>query len=269
MKSGFFVPNSVSDNYVSTKKDEGGSYIWDKATNETNLGKQVALQTVNKQYASTIDNAYSSYLSANRGLIGSNMGEGYKEAYSKIVQDQLAAQVEETNNNAASARSEIITDTNKTHTAIQDAFNTEVANMDRTYRYANDYLSYLKLLTNKTDGVSRYLTTDQESLTIDDMYDSVFQAQPRDYLDDNGNQALSYSEWVNSQLKDTESDTAWAQWLFSQGGLQQSVSAAKNFKKTSNSEKSTTDSNKTSVTALYNKPTSTTNGSAGGGGRSR
>jgi len=226
MSSGFFVPNSVSSNYVANKKTDKGSYAWDDAVDETNLSKQVALQSVNKQYASTIDNAYSNYLAANRGVIGSNMGQGYKEAYVKTVKDQLAAQVQETNYTAANVRNEIGTNTNEAQQAIQDAYNTEVANMDRTYRYANDYLGYLKTLSGATDGTSKYLTPDQESLSIDDMYEHVFQAQPKDYLDENGNIGLSYSEWVNSQLKGTETDNQWAQWLFSQGGLQQSVKAA-------------------------------------------
>lgn len=226
MKSGFFVPNSISENYVATKKTSDGEYIYEKASQEATLGKQAALQTVNKQYSNTINDAYSNYLLASRGIRGSDMGEGYKEAYLKATNEQVMAQVAETNLTAAGLRAEIGEATNKQLAGVQSAYDTEVANMDRVYNTANDYLSYLKTLGKSTDLTSKYLTADQESLSIDDMYDTVFQAQPQDYLDAEGNIAMSYIEWVNAKLKDTDADKSWSKW-FLQGGFDQAKSAVK------------------------------------------
>jgi len=226
MKTGFYVPNSISESFVSNQKTKGGTYQWDQASQEVGLGKQAALQTVNKQFSTTINNAYSNYLAANRGIRGSVMGEGYKEAYVQANQEQLHAQVIESNMTAAMARQEIGQDSNMMRESIQKAYDTEVANMDRAYKFADDYFGYLKTLSGLNDADLKYLDESQSAASIDDMYDTVFQAQPRDYVDEKGNVALSYTEWVNSQLKGNDSDLTWAKWLFSQGGLSQVQKAA-------------------------------------------
>ena len=231
MKSGFFVPSSVSDNYVSTKKTAGGTNVWDQANQEANLQKQQALQIVNKQHSATIDQAYSSYLMASHGVKGSEMGEGYKDAYLKSIEQQIAGQIEETNMNAASLRQEIGQNANSAKLGIQEMYETEVANMDRGFSYANQYLSYLaKLTTNDMKGT--YLSEEQlakfndGTLSIDDMYSDVFNAQPRNYIDDKGDVSLSYIEWVDKQIKGTEADQSWYKW-FQQGGFGQMKEATK------------------------------------------
>jgi len=226
MKNGFFVPASISENFVSNQKTVNGANVWDQASGEIELGKQAALQTVNKQYSTTINNAYSNYLLANRGIRGSDMGTGYKEAYLKVTQNQLAQNAAEANINAANYRQDLSTEASDQQDLVKTAYDTEVANLDRVFNTANDYLTYLKTLGKSTDLTVKYLTADQESLSIDDLYDTVFQAQPKDYLDDKGNIALSYIEWVNSQLKDTETDTSWSRW-FLQGGFNQAKTAIK------------------------------------------
>lgn len=227
MKRGFFVPNSVSDNFVANKKTGEGAYLWDTATQEVDLGKQAALQTVNKQYSTTIGQAYSSYLLANRGLKGSNMGEGYKEAYSQVIQKQLSDQVAEVNMTAANARQELGQNANGMKDIIAKAYETETANMDRVFNSASDYLAYLKSLTGSVDITKKYLTPDQEVLSIDDMYETVWQAQPKDYLDAQGNLGMSYVEWVNANLKNNDADLQWSRWLFGSGGLEQAKTATK------------------------------------------
>jgi len=231
MSSGFFVPKSISESFVSTKKTATGANVWDQATNEVGLGKQAALQTINKQYNTTIADAYSQFLLANRGIAGSEMGEGYKEAYRKAMEDNLATQTAEANLTAANLRGEVGTEANEQLAAVQSAYELEVANLDRVYSTANDYLGYLKTLGKATDLNAKYLTPDQEALTIDDMYETVWQAQPKDYLDAEGNIGLSYVEWVNANLKNTDADSSWSKW-FLQGGFNQAkAGAAKGVKK--------------------------------------
>ena len=267
MSTGFFVPKSISESFVANKKTAEGTNQWGKASSEVGLEKQAALQTLNKQYSSTINDAYSNYLLASRGIRGSDMGEGYKEAYFEATQKELASKAAEANLGAATARQEIEQGASKQLLSVQEAYDTEVANMDRVYGSANDYLSYLRTLTNKTDMTTPYLSTDQMSglesraLTIDDMYDTVWQAQPVDYLDEEGNIALSYIEWVNTQLKGTDADKSWIKW-FLQGGFDQAKAGSKTIKKTTS-----TPTVPTAPTAPT--PAASSNSGGGGGGRSR
>ena len=227
MKRGFFVPNSIGENYVASKQTADGTNFWDKANDEVSLGKYAAVQSINKQYSTTIDSAYSSYLMASRGIKGSSMGEGYKDAYSQVLQDQLANQVAETGMNAASVRQELNQNAATMQDMIAKAYDTETANMDRVFNSANDYLTYLKSLSGSVDPTKKYLTADQEALSIDDMYETVFNAQPRDYIDQKGELAMSYLEWVNANLKGTDADNEWSKWLFSMGGFKQAQAGVK------------------------------------------
>lgn len=231
MKSGFFVPKTISSDYVSSKRTAGGSNVWDQTTQEANLQKQQALQIVGKQHSTTINQAYSSYLMASHGVQGSEMGEGYKNAYLEVMRNQLVGQIEETNMNAANLRAEIGQQTNQMKMGIQEMYEAEIANMDRGFGLANQYLSYLAKLTTE-DMKGTYLSEEQITkfnkgeLNIDDMYSDVFNAQPRNYIDDKGELSLSYAEWVNKQLKGTEADNSWYKW-FQQSGLGQMKEAAK------------------------------------------
>lgn len=224
MSKGFFVPNSVGSNYVPNKKTAEGAYQYDQSKQQVGLGQQAAFQSISKQYSSTIDSAFSNYLSANRGIKGSQMGEGYKQAYGKVIEDKLAAQVAESTMNAGQLRQQVSQEGEAAKAQIQAMYEKEVTNMDRVASSANDYLAYLKTLTNTSQT---YLTADQMSLSLDDLYDVVFQAQPEDYFDRQGNIGLSYIEFVNSQLKNNDNDLEWSKWLFSQGGFRQFREATK------------------------------------------
>lgn len=229
MSKGFFVPGNTSQNYVSNKKNTDGAYTYDTAFQEAGLQHQQALSSINKQYNATIESAYSNYLSANRGIRGSNMGAGYKEAYLAKQQEAQAAQIAELNYNAANVRGQLAENTNATLGNIQDVFNTEVAYMDRVASGANSYLGYLKTLTHVDDAERMYITEDKMNLSIDEMYDTVFGADigtMKSFLDSSGNQALSYLDWSNNQFKDSEADRAYAKWFYS-GGLQQFKKATK------------------------------------------
>lgn len=227
MRQGFFVPNSISSDYVKSKRTTEGGYAYDQASAEVGLGHQAALQVVNKQYGSTINNAYANFLAANRGIKGADMGQGFKEAYLKANQERLAQDIAETTRNAAGVRQEIAKGSGEQLASVQEAFQTEVANMDRVALSLNNYLGYLKNLYNEKDVNLKYLTEEQENQSIDELYDTLFDAQPQDYVDANGNLGMSFIEWVNANTKDTQADRAWSQWLFGMGGYNQFRQATK------------------------------------------
>lgn len=227
MKRGFFVPKSVGSDYVPNERDSQGARIWDTASQEVGLGKQAALHSINQQYSQTINNAYSNYLMANRGIRGSQMGQGYKEAYMQMTEQNLMAGIAETNLNAGQLRQQIGGQAQEQLGGIQDMMTNEIANFDRVSTTMNDYLGYVKTLSGSLDASKTYLTADQQSLSLDDMYDTLFAAQPQGYVDAEGNLGMSYIEWINSKMKDSQSDRNWSQWLFSQGGFDKFRDATK------------------------------------------
>ena len=223
---GFYVPNSISSSYVANKRNEQGSLAYEALATKVGIEKQAALQDLSKQYASAIENAYASYLASQRSIAGSAMGQGYKEAYKAAQQQALIENIANTNMSAAQYRQELQASEEDAQQAIQEQFKAETANLDRVAKSASEYLDYLKTLTGQ-DGVSTYLTPEQSEQTIDQLYDVVFAAQPQGYLDAEGNKGLTYLQWVNNNLKDTEADNAWAQWLFGLGGYQDFINATK------------------------------------------
>lgn len=227
MKSGFYIPNSISTDYVSTKRNAGGNYVYDQAVSEIGLNQQAAFSTINKEYNATINKAYSSYMMASRATKAAAMGQGYKEAYELANQENLIQQLAEANKSAASARYQVATNGLESLGNISEQFTQEVANMDRVAHSANSYLEYLKTLTGRDDASQSYLTEEQKGMSVDAMYDVLFKAQPQAYLDAEGNIGMSYIQWVNANLKDTEADKAWSQWLFGQGGYTQFLDAVK------------------------------------------
>lgn len=227
MATGFYVPNSISSNYVSNIKTNEGDYKYDKAVAEVGLSHQAALASISKDYSTTINKAYSDYLSANRAIRGSAMGQGYKEAYLQANQEALAQEVAQDNLNAANARYQLASSSQEAIGNISSQFKQEVSNMDKVAYSAKNYLEYLKTLTGANNASQTYLSEEQMNMSLDNMYDVLFNAQPQGYLDAEGNPGMSYIQWINANLKDTEADKEWAQWLFGQGGYTQFVNATK------------------------------------------
>lgn len=238
MSRGFFVPNSIGEDYVYNQKTVEGDYKWDRDVNRIQLNKQAGLQTLNKQYNITIDQAYSQYLMANKGIQGSQMGQGYKEAYIQESQRQLQEQVAESNINAANARRELGNLTDKSLGNLQEQYEIEVSNINRTSASLQNYFDYLKgaslnpesaifkqrveeATKLKQDPWTTYFSKDEENMLVDDMYEALLNASPMDYIDAEGNKAVPYIDWVQRTIKDTERDQDWGDWLFNKGGLTQ------------------------------------------------
>lgn len=223
---GFFVPESFSASYVNNIKDKEGNYFYENQLRDVGMQKQAAIQDLNQTYSDVINNAYSSYLNSKRSVMSSNLGEGYKQAYLQKQEDELQQNIAQANMNAASTRQEIEKQEASASKEVGEAFKTEVSNMNRTAESMQQYLVYLKGLTNKTDSSKKYVGDDQQTYTLDQMYDVVFNAQPQDYIDQNGATGVSYVQWANAQLKDTQADRDWFNWLTTYGGYQQFKQAA-------------------------------------------
>lgn len=227
--NGFYVPGSVSSSYVANKRNEEGSLAYEAAETQVGIEKQAALQQLEKNYSSTIENAYASYLAANRGIEGSQMGQGYKELYKQLYQNQLASNIANANIQLNEQRVSLAEQEAAAKQNIENQFRTEVGYLDRVQQSFADYFEYAKGLTKSTDSNAYYLNEEQMKQNIDTMYDVLNEIDPVDYLDAEGNMGMRYADFVKSQLKTTEADQAWYEWWIS-GGLNEFMNAPKSVK---------------------------------------
>lgn len=223
---GFYSTKSPETGaYVADKRDTNtGLKIYDEASGNIGLQKQQALQNLRQNYASTINNAYASYLASQRNINTSLMGQGYKQAYLKAQDQALQQQIYETNLSAAQNASDINTQMAEAQTALQEAYNTEVTNLDRVATSMNDYYTYIKSLrgTNdkgEYDDSIKYFNNYQEELNAEDMYKQLINAQPKN-LTDGTTQGMDYLTWINNEYKDSQvtADKEWLDWLLYSGG---------------------------------------------------
>lgn len=218
--SGFYVPGTVSQSFVSNKRDESGVPIYEGQLNQIGLQKQAAIQQLNEDYSQTIDNAYSAYLNANRGINASNMGQGYKEAYKELQQQQLMTNVANASINLQEQRANLNAQELNAAQQIQQAYQTEVGYFDKLQQSLSDYYEYAKSLSyydEKEEKTLNYFTDEELKYDINSMYDLLFELQPQGYTDADGEQGKSFMQWVGSQLKDDDYNRAWYQWLLSTG----------------------------------------------------
>lgn len=225
---GFFVPGSISGSYVASKKNEEGSYKYDAQAIGVGMQKQAALQDLEKSYEGTINKAYNSYLANQQNIRGSQMGQGYKELYERAEEENLIAQQEQAAMNVSQVKSQLLSQEQEAQAAIQQQYQAEVANLDRVARSMQDYLGYVKSLEGGLDYLSKLsgITVTDDTLA-EDLYEALYTAQPQTLVssEDAETKGLPFSQWLHGQLKETNEDVAFEQWLFS-GGWQDFQKAA-------------------------------------------
>lgn len=215
---GFYVPGSRSGSYVASKRDESGSFQYDTAVNVLGAQKQAALQNLEQQYSSAIENAYASYLSTQRGINTSAMGQGYKEAYQQANQESLISNVNQAALSVAQTRQQLSEEYSAAEEQVHTQYEQEVSNIDKAVNSMSEYLNYVNSLQNAS-GQS-YFTDAQKALDIEDLYEDLYTMQPRDYYSTDAetgvkSQGQSYYEWLyNQNVKDAD----YQNWLAYGGG---------------------------------------------------
>lgn len=232
--NGFYVPGSVSGSYVANKRDEEGTLLYEGAANEIGIQKQAAIQQLEKNYAATVENAYASYLAANRGVQGSQMGQGYKELYKQIQQQQLQQNIASTTSEFNKQVMNVEAQEESAKQQIQERFQQEVSYFDRLQQSLGNYFEYVKTLTD-ADG-NGYFDPYELNQSVDSMYDILGTAQPIGqydgegnyigYSDQDGKAGMTYSEWIANQMGTSDEDQAWYQWMIS-GGFNEFMNAPK------------------------------------------
>lgn len=224
---GFYSTKSPETGaFVADKRTDTGLKMYDEASGEIGLQKQQALQNLRQSYASTIDNAYASYLASQRNINTSAMGEGYKQAYLAAQDQALQQQIAQTNLSAAQSAQEIAAQSAEAQSKLQEAYNTEVTNIDKVGSSMSKYLEYVKSLRGRTkdgqpDDTVKAFTDYEEKLSVDDLYERLTNLNPKDlyYGDEQGK---SYAEWINSEIGENANttDANWRDWLLYGGGYQ-------------------------------------------------
>lgn len=232
--NGFYVPGSVSSSYVANKRDEEGTLLYEGAANEIGIQKQAAIQQLEKNYAATVENAYASYLAANRGVQGSQMGQGYKELYKQIQQQQLQQNLASTTSEFNKQAMNVEAQEESAKQQLQERFQQEVSYFDRLQQSLGNYFEYVKTLTD-ADG-NGYFDPYELNQSVDSMYDILGTAQPIGqydaegnyigYSDQDGKAGMTYSEWIANQMGTSDEDQAWYQWMIS-GGFNEFMNAPK------------------------------------------
>lgn len=224
MATGFYAPGSISGSYVQAKRADS-ALAYDAAETDIGISEQAALQDLSSKYATTIESAYSSYLSNQRGIAASSMGQGYKAEYEKMAQQDLSANLSEASTNLAAMRSEIGQNAEAAKAQVHQAFAAEVANLDRIATSFSNYRDYVAQLSD-AEGKGP-LTEEQLGLGIDEMYQTLssdeFGQTLRQYKDENEATGKTFQEWLNTQVDMTNAtDKAWYEWYLT-GGYQDFV----------------------------------------------
>ena len=232
--NGFYVPGSASGSYVANKRDEEGTLLYEGAANEIGIQKQAAIQQLEKNYAATVENAYASYLAANRGVQGSQMGQGYKELYKQIQQQQLQQNIASTTSEFNKQVMNVEAQEESAKQQLQERFQQEVSYFDRLRQSLGNYFEYVKTLTDADSN--GYFDPYELNQSVDSMYDILGTAQPVGqydsegnyigYSDQDGKAGMTYSEWIANQMGTSDEDQAWYQWMIS-GGFNEFMNAPK------------------------------------------
>lgn len=226
--TGYYVPNRISNEYVANKRTDTGTYVYDEALQDVGMETQAAIQSLNKNYSATINDAYSQYLNSKRSIMSSDMGQGYKEAYLQNQQQALQANVAQASLTAAETKQQILQQAYEQQSAIGEAFQTEVNNMEQVATMLSGYMEYLKGVTNESGSyydaiISGKGLTDyakDNDIYAEDIYDELYNAQPKGYTTEDSEAALGWTDWLNTQIK-TDKQQDWYDWYMGQGGYEQ------------------------------------------------
>lgn len=229
--SGFYIPQNLAKSYVLNQHNQDGSYKYDVDlegniySGEAALQAKKAIQSLNQTYSDTINNAYSQYLNSKQNINMSNMGQGYKEAYIQQQEQALQQSQMQASMNAAEARQTLAETVNKADLAVNQQYQQEVQYMNTVAANLDKYLTYIKGLRKTSDDGAydpdgeTYLSDYEQTQTLENMYDVLFNAQPVGYKTEDDTAGQNFLDWMRDQVK-TADDQAWFDWL-SMGGYEQ------------------------------------------------
>lgn len=143
MAGSIFTKESVASQLEEANRNYYGQKTWANLFGGADLSRQLALENLKTGYGSAIGQSYASIKSNESNLIGSNLGQGYKEA---LLESNEAALEEAYNSYLQNYRDEadaIGSVFAQQHQNINDSL---MSQADYTARYGNAHYSYLQEL---------------------------------------------------------------------------------------------------------------------------
>lgn len=223
--SGFYIPQNLAKSFVLNQYKEDGTpkYNIDSSGNiyspEAAMNAQRAIQSLNSSYSDTINNAYSQYLNSKRGIMASDMGEGFKQAYLQQQEQALRDHQVQTAMTASEARQTILGEVAEANAAVAKNYEQEVGNINTLAANVDRYRTYVNSLVHKDDSKLSFLSDYEKTLSTEHLYDILLNMQPGDYIDNKSAAGLSFMDWMKNQVS-TDSDQQWFNWLTT-GGYEQ------------------------------------------------
>lgn len=232
---GYFLPNKIANEYVANKRTGEGELEYETAMQDVGMQAQSAIQSLNKNYSDTINNAYSQYLNSKYTIMNSDMGQGYKESYMQKQQEALQQNIAQASLTANETKQQILQQAYEQQNATGSAFQTEVNNMEQVGTMLSGYMEYLKGVTDSS-GTSYYdailagkgLTdyAKDNEIYAEDIYDELYNAKLKGFETEDSEAALGWTDWLNTQIK-TDKQQKWYDWYMGQGGYEQFQDAYK------------------------------------------
>lgn len=225
----YYLPNKIANSYVANKRTGTGEYMYDSAMQDIGMETQAAVQSLNKSYSNVINDAYTNYLNSKRSIMSSNLGQGYKEAYIEKQQEALQETTAQASLSATETKQQLLQQQYESQAAVGKAFQTEVLNMEQVGTQLTNYMEYLKNVYGEAgtsyyeDIISGKGLTDLDSkvgLKAEDIYDLLYNAQPKGYSAEGGEAAMGWMDWLKTQIK-TEKEQSWYDWYVGEGGYEQ------------------------------------------------
>lgn len=235
--SGFYIPSTVAQGFVRNMKKDDGTYKYDidaegkVYSGEAALQAQKAIQSLNSTYSNTINDAYSQYLNSKRSVMNSDMGEGFKQAYLQRQEQALMDAQVQAAMTAAEARQNILGQVAEANAATNKTYEQEVSNMNTLAANLDKYYDYVKGLRKVdetgaySDEGESYLTAYEQTLTVEQVYDKLFNAQPTGYKTADDAAGQNFLDWARDRVSN-EQDQAWFDWLTMNGGYNQFKTSA-------------------------------------------
>ena len=178
-----FTADSVRDNLISANRDYYGRSSWNQAFGRIGDSYTIGKNSLDTNYSKAMNEAYLQNTKANSQIMGSNLGQGYKQL--ALEESQLAMQnaFDSYRSNYLSQLSQLESDTASTVGAVNSQLDAQASNVAKYAGYAFDYLPYLyekdQSLFEKDPALARFVNRDENGAitglkSIDELQEGMF-----------------------------------------------------------------------------------------------
>lgn len=180
MAGSIFTGDVIKSQLEDANRNYYGQRTWAKLFGDLNLSKQLGTENLMQNYGTIMGEAYAASKANQSAILGSNLGQGFKQA--ALEENQLAL-----DNAYDSYMSQYLTEQQELNTEVakqQSSLNKELDTLaDMTAKYGNAHFDYLQSLWDKYEA---------GELTFNPFELTQFQRFLKTELDDNGNEIKTF-----------------------------------------------------------------------------